>query len=178
MFKNKIIAILIILLVVISYLYFEREDKIITKVETKYDTITKVIDNTKPQSIRKIYIKITDTIDKNDTITKIIYKKKEVKKYRYKDTLKNGIITSTILADNIYKRDVKLKTFNKTTIITKERFKSQLYFGGSVILNNDKSVLNTSINGYYTHKNKWLLGAGVGYSYKQPNVTLTFAIKF
>ena len=87
-----------IFIIVLLYLYFSKPEivKTVTKTEVKYDTIKKIIDNTKPQSIKKVYIRIKDTIKESDTVTKVIYKDKEVNKYTYKDTLQNGVLESTI----------------------------------------------------------------------------------
>jgi hypothetical protein len=182
--KSKINIILIIVVGVLLWLYFYKEvvEKEVVKTVVKYDTIINTIDNTKPQQIKKVYIRITDTIKESDTITKIVYKDKEVNKYTYKDTLKNGVLTSIILADNIYKRDITLQTFNKTekTTITKTVFKSALYVGGMITSDLDKSLSNASMNVYYTHRNKFLLTGGLGYGIKtdKPTVNIGLAFKF
>lgn len=182
--KNKIIFALTIILCIVLWLYFAKEEvtNVVTKTVTKYDTITNVIDNTKPNEIKKITIRVTDTIKQNDTITKIIYRNKLVNKYHYVDTFENGIIESNILADTIYRRDVKLTTFNKTetTTIEKTIIKSSFYIGGMVNSNFDKSINNASINAYYTHKNKFLLTTGLGYGINtdKPNINIGIAFKF
>ena len=184
MIKNRIIFILSLVLCIVLWLYFAKEETIkeVTKTVTKYDTITNTIDNTKPQQIKEVTIKITDTIKESDTITKIVYKDKIVKKFQYKDTLSNGVLNSTILADNIYSRKIQLTTFNKET--TKETVKtvvkSSFYVGGMITSDLNKSIVNTSINTYYTHKNKFLLNAGLGYGIKtdKPTVNIGFAIRF
>jgi hypothetical protein len=182
--KNKLNIVLIISIGILLWLYFSKEvvEKEVIKTVIKYDTIINTIDNTKPQKIKKVYIRITDTIKESDTITKIVYKDKEVNKYTYRDTLKNGVLTSTILADNIYKRDITLQTFNKTetTTITKTVFKSTLYVGGMITSDLDKSLNNASINVYYTHRNKFLITGGLGYGIKtdKPTINIGAAIKF
>jgi len=181
---NRLNIILIVVIGILLWLYFSKEvvEKEVIKTEIKYDTIINTIDNTKPQKIKKVYIRLIDTIKESDTITKIVYKDKEVNQYKYKDSLENGIIESTILADNIYKRDVTLQTFNKTetTNITKTIFKSSLYFGGMITSDLDKSLNNASINVYYTHRNKFLLTGGLGYGMKtdKPTVNIGLAFKF
>ena len=177
---SKTNLILIITILVLAWLYFAKEDVISVKTVTKYDTITNTIDNTKPTQIKRIIIKTTDTIKENDTVTKIVYKDKEVKEYKYKDSLKNGVVNETIIADNIYKRDIKLTTFNETKTITKTVVKSALYLGGTITSDFDKSINNASLNAYYTHKNKFLITTGLGYGIKtdKPNVNVGIAIKF
>ena len=176
---KKINVILVVLLIILIYLLFNKEEpEVITKtetiIETKYDTI----DNTKPQQIKKVYVKIPDTIIKNDTITKVIYKDKEVLEYKYKDTLENGVLTSTILADNIYKRDISLETTD--TIINTETIrtinKSTLFVGGTITLDNNYKPLNQTLGLFYNRKNKWLGGVGLGYQNGSVNYNLTFAI--
>ena len=153
-----------IFLIVLIYLYFSKPEivKTVTKTKTKYDTITKIIDNTKPQSIKKVYIRVKDTIKQSDTVTKVIYKDKEVNKYTYRDTLENGVLESTIFADMIYKRNIKLTTFNKTTTTntTNTIIQSNLFFGTDVNFSN--YVHSFSLNLYYVHKDKWLAKIGIG----------------
>ncbi len=179
--KDKIIIALSIALAILLYLYLSKDEVIkeVTKTEIRIDTITKVIDNTKPTEIKRVVIRVPVEVIKTDTITKVIYKDKEVTRYKYIDSLTNGIIKSIILADNIYKRDVTLKTFNKT--ITTETIrtvvKSDLYFGGMITLGQNKSVLNKSLNVFYTHKGKWLITGGFGYS-DVPNISFGIALKF
>lgn len=151
----------------------------VIKTKIKYDTITQIVDNTKPQQIKtvkvKVPIEVPKIINNYDTITEIVYKEVQTNEYKYKDVLKNGIIEETILADNIYKRDVKLTTFDKT--IEKTVIKSNFYIGGTTTLNFDKSFSNASLGLFYSHKNKFLLGTSLGHNLKQPNVNLTLAIK-
>lgn len=182
--KDKIIIGLSIALAVVLWLYFAQEETIKEVEVTKivYKTITDTIDNTKPTKIDKIVIKTIDTIKESDTITKIVYKDLKVNKYVYKDSLKNGVIDATIVADNIYDRKVKLTTFNKETetTVTKTVVKSTLYFGVGVTTEFDRSINNASINAYYTHKNRFLLTGGLGYGVKSetPTVNLGVAFKF
>ena len=153
-----------IFIIVLLYLYFSKPEivKTVTKTEVKYDTIKKIIDNTKPQSIKKVYIRIKDTIQESDTVTKVVYKDKEVNKYTYKDTLQNGVLESTIFADMIYKRNIKLTTFNETTTTetTNTIIQSNLFLGTDVNFSN--YVHSLSLNLYYVHKDKWLAKIGIG----------------
>ena len=175
--KTTIILILSILLLIMSYLYFKKQPETV-KIVTSYDTITKIIDNTKPSVVRKIYIKVPKIVEKTtNSVSTIdtIYVNKEVQKYTYKDTLQNGVLESTILADNIYKRDIKLTTFNKNTTITKVQ--SSLYFG-SIVNVYDRSILNISSNAFYTHKNKWLITGGVGFNTINNKINYSIGVGF
>ena len=175
--KKHIIYIIAIALLL--YLYFSKPEivKSVTKTEIKYDTITKVVDNTKPQSIKKVYIRISDTIKQSDTITKVVFKDKLVNKYEYKDTLQNGVLESTIFADNIYKRNIKLTTFNKTTTTetTNTIVKSNLFIGTEFNFSN--YLHSGSINLYYVHKDNWLVKIGLG-SDGKPFYTVGVAFNF
>lgn len=156
------IAIIILLL-----LYFNKPEivKTETKTEIKYKTITKTIDNTKPTKIEKVFIQITDTIQVNDTIEKVVFKDLKVNKYTYVDSLANGVLESVILADKIYKRDITLKTFNKEekTTITNYIVKSNLWIGTNI--NFSKGFQSQSLRLYYQHKDKFIINAGVGLDY-------------
>lgn len=179
---KKIIIILSVALSVVLWLYFAKDGVETIKIVTTYDTITKIINNTKPTKIEKVYIKVVDTIYRTKTVnlvvTDTVYKDKEVKKYTYKDSLPNGELTSIIYADNIYRRDIKLKTFNKTEITTIKLYKSVFYFGGGIVSDFGKRVDNVYISGYYTHKNKFLIGLGYGYSITAQKPTLNFQLAF
>ena len=171
-----------IIIVILALLYFNKPEIVKTKTETKikYNTITKVIDNTKPTKIEKVFIKLTDTIILNDTIEKVVFKDKEVNKYTYVDSLSNGVLNSVILADKIYKRDVKLTTFDKETETTVTNYivKSNLWIGTN--LNINKSIESQSIKLYYQHKDKFIINGGIGYNYALNNTyySVGFAIKF
>lgn len=177
---KKTIIILVVLLLISVYLLFNKDKpEVITKTETIIENHYDTIYNTKPQQIKNVYIKIPVETIINDTITKIVYKDKEVNQYKYIDTLKNGIVKSTILADNIYKRDISLKTtdtiIKNETIIT--RNKSSLFIGGTITLDNNYKPLNPSLGLFYNRQNKWLAGVGLGYSESNINYNITLAIK-
>ena len=140
-----------------------------TKTITKYDTITKTIDNTKPTKIEKVYIKVTDTVRDIKTEQRIIYKEKEVSKYTYVDSLENGRIESTIIADTIYKRDVKLEVFNKTIqqTTTNTVVKSSVMLG--VDTNIMQGVQQSSLNLYFVNKDRYILKGGFGFDFKSNN---------
>jgi len=181
--KNKIIIALTLISLILAFFLFQKP-KVVVKTETIIDTIIKIkvdtIDNTKPTEIKKVVVKVP--ITKYDTIEKIVYKDIKTNRYTYKDTLDNGIVESIIFADNIYERNIKLKTFDKTVLIkTKEVLvRNDMYLGGTITLSENKSVLNSSINIFYTHKGRFLLGTGIGYdtTTKKPFLPITIAFNF
>ena len=188
--KNKIIIGMGIVIAILLYLYFSKPTVIGTVTETiiEHDTIIKIVDNTKPQTIKKVFIKVPVPVTVYDTVnntiikTDTIFKDKEVTKYVYKDTLKNGILTSTILADMIYKRSIELKTLNTTTTTTMTNTiaQSMFMFGPNGTLSFTGEFKSASINAYYIHKDKWLVNGGVGYEInaKEPTVNFGTAFKF
>ncbi len=180
--KTRNILTFVILLLLAFYIGFKsnKVEVIKTNTITKIDTITKVVDNTKPTKIEKVFIKVPDTITvtKNDTVKvdRVVFKDKEVNKYTYVDTVKNGRLEATILADTIYKRDIKLTTFNKET--TKDNFiiPSNIMMGLDTNIN--KGIHQTSLNLYYIHKDKWLLKGGFGYDLVNQNHFYSFGVAF
>tara|TARA_R110000803_G_scaffold63443_5_gene124145 strand:- start:8667 stop:9203 length:537 start_codon:yes stop_codon:yes gene_type:complete len=171
-----------LIIIILALLYFNKPE--IVKTKTVTNTIIKkvidTVDNTKPTKIEKVFIKIVDTIRTNDTIEKVVYKDRLVNKYTYIDTLKNGVLESVILADKIYKRDVKLTTFDKETTTTTTNYivKSNLWIGTD--LNINKSIQSQSLKLYYQHKDKFILSGGIGYNYafKSTYYSVGLAIKF
>jgi len=184
--KNQVIFVLSVLLFILVSLHLNKDEvvKEVIKTVVKYDTITNVVDNTKPTKIviKEIKVPITkyDTI--TDTVIDTIYKDKKVKEYTYTNTFENGRLKSVILADHIYNRDIEFTSFNKesTTNTTTTIVQSNLFVGMTTSLNLDKTVDNAVISGYYVRKNKWLINAGLGYSVtsNKPIVSMGFALKF
>lgn len=182
--KTRNIIILFVLLALAFYIGFKsnKVEVVKTKTETvtKYDTITKIVDNTKPTKIEKVYIKVPEIV--HDTIklskTDTIYKNKEVSKYTYIDTLSNGRLTSTILADTIYKRNIKLETFNKETINTTTNTVIQSNIMIGIDTNINRGIQQSSLNMYYIHKDKWLLKGGLGFDFANQNHFYSFGVAF
>lgn len=180
--NNKLVLGLAIALAIMLWLFFMKPDIVKEVVTTvvKYDTITKTVDNTKPTEIKKVTIRLTDTIFVNDTIRKVVFKDKIVSQYKYKDSLENGVVEATILADTIYKRDIKLTVFNKTTTteIVRTVVQSKFYVGSNMQFDKANGMTFASANLYYTHKNKWMVGAGYGYNFQfeKPQFSITLAI--
>lgn len=180
--KTRNIITFIILLLLSFYIGFKsnKVEVVKTKTVTKIDSITNAIDNTKPTKIEKVFIKVSDTIKvtKKDTIKvdRVVFRDKELNKYTYIDTFKNGRLEATILADTIYKRDIKLTTFNKETKTDNFIIPSNIMLG--VDTNINKGIQQTSLNLYYIHKDKWLLKGGLGYDLVNQNSFYSFGIAF
>ena len=176
--KNIIIIILSIIIVIF---YFNREDpstivKTKTNTITKIDTIIKVIDNTKPHSIKKVYINVPVIPEKTEPITITpttpIYEDKEVNEYVYKDEIPNGLLTSIIRADNIYDRSISLETYDKTTSTTIENtIVIRQFFYGVNVNTIGRQINDVSFNIHFVNKDKYMLSAGVGYTPIMNNIT-------
>jgi hypothetical protein len=178
---SKVNIVLLIICLILAYYVFnaDKNIKTVTKTEVKYDTITKVIDNTKPNKIEKVFITLKDTVKVNDTVTKVLFKEKKVNKYTYIDTLDNGRLESTILADTIYKRDIKLSAFNKesTKTITNTIYRNNIFLGGETKMYN-KEFLDASVNLYLeTNKMLYKIGYGINFIDKNRFVNLGIAFK-
>ena len=184
--KTRNIILILVLLVISFYIGFKsnKVEVIKTKTETitKYDTVKEIVDNTRPTKIEKVYIKVPKVI--HDTVNQIVldtvFKDKEVKKYTYVDTLKNGRLEATILADNIYKRSIKLETFNKKTETTTTNtiVKNSIMLG--VDTNINSGIQQTSLNLYFIKGDSFLIKGGFGYDFSNLNhfYSIGFAYKF
>lgn len=161
----KIKIALSVVIVILLWLVLSKDEIVKTVTKTTIEFIPEVsqITISKPKEIKLIKIKVPVTVE--STVTDTTWMDKEVKEYSYLDSLPNGIIRSKIIADNIYKRSVELETFTKT--ITKETTNTIvqnsifLNFGANRYVNKDLRDINISVD--FTKKNKWRLGAVVGY---------------
>ena len=176
---TKIIVILGLVLAIVFLLTKEETAKIETVTKTEFIQVSDSKIDTKPITIKPITIKVPVKVP-GETITDTIYKDVETQKYVFRDTLKNGIIESTIISDMIHKRDVKLTTFDKETTVetTKTIAQSRMFIGVTFPLSTNNHIENSSLNVYYNVKNKVLLGAGVGYNatINKPYASVTLAI--
>ena len=183
MFKDKTQIIIILGLILVIAFLLTRDEVVKTETITNIKYLPKIEEkeDTKPISIEPTIVKIPIKVP-NDTIRDTIYKDVKTKKYTFKDTLPNGIVEATILSDKIYKRDIKLKTFDKhtTTKITNTIVQSNLFLGANVSTFNKTEISQASLNLYYVHKDKFIIGAGLGNDFrsKQPITNFTLAIKF
>lgn len=183
--KNLINVILLIAVILLSFYIGFRSNKVEvvktkTEIVTRYDTITNVIDNTKPTQIKKVYITVNDTVRTHDTINKVVFKDKQVNEYTYIDSLENGRLESVILADTIYKRSIKLDTYDKKTETTTTNtiVKNSVMIG--IDTNIHSGIQQSSLNLYFINKDKWLVKGGLGYDFSSQNAfySVGFAIKF
>ena len=180
--KNKIIIALSISTLVLIWLVFSKDEVIESVTTTKIEYIPRVseLPNTKPAEVRLIKIKVPTTVNTVEKVTDTIWKDKEVKEYSYVDSLPNGVITSTIIADNIYNRSVKLKTLDKVvtskTVNTIVKDALFLEFGANQYV--DRSVRDVNLSIDFTRKNKWRIGVTGGYDFmiKDAFVGLKFGI--
>ena len=163
-FKTKIIIISVLINLVLVYFLTQRKEvvKIKTVTKTKIIPVTKSAIDTKPFKVEPKTITILNQVTKTDTI----YKNVETQKYTFKDTLSNGIIESIILSDKIYKRDVKLTTFDKHTTkeVTNTIVQSKLFLGGELSTDTNYRLFNAEVKLIFNNKNKYLLSAGIGYN--------------
>lgn len=172
--KNKIIIALSVAVAVLIYIAFNKEEVVETLTTTKIEYIpeTSTIIDLPPVSITPTTIKVPVPVEvtKDSIVRDTVYMDIEAKKYTYKDSLPNGVITSNIIADNIYRRDVQLETFQKkvTTKTTNTIVQSSLFL--NVGINryiNTKTIRDVNVGIDYTMKNKWRAGLTGGYDFIQ-----------
>lgn len=165
--KNKIIIILSIAVAVLIYFVFNKSEviKTVTKTHIEYIPETSKVINTSPISIKLLRIKVP--VIRDSIIKDTMYLDRNVKKYSYIDSLKNGTIKSSIIADNIYSRSVELETFKEKVTITdtKTIVKSMLFLDVGANRYIDKSLRDLNIGINYTIKDKWRIGIAGGYDF-------------
>lgn len=122
------------------------------KVITIYDTIRKTITKNVNQPLRKNEI-LKEVVESKDTFN-----------------LSNAKVFSTILAEGkVLKHDLKVITNDSiiTKLIERETFtennKNTLFLNVSPLLNFNSSLIGAEASIDYTIKNKFRIGAGVGY---------------
>jgi hypothetical protein len=165
--KNKIIVALSIIIAILTYITFDRDDIIKSVTRTKIEFIPEVSRIVEAKPISVVFKKIKVPIIRDSISKDTVWMEKNVKKYSYIDSLKNGIIKSDIIADHIYSRNVELKTFQKK--ITKETtntiVKSMLFLDVGVNKYTDKTFRDVNIGVNYTRKDKWRVGVTAGYDF-------------
>ena len=171
-FFNNIQTLLIVVLVII--IIFLRscsggrgsvEPKIITKIETKYDTIQTIKETYVPKWKTKIVTEI-DTFQAAIDTTAIL--RDYSAKYYYSDTLQidtvgYAIINDTITQNTILARDIRTNILIPTTTITKEIYlnKREFYWGLGLQGRTDQlNYLGGEL--LYRNKNKQAYGFGIG----------------
>ncbi len=163
--KNIIAAVLFAITFIIAWLAFDKDEVVrtITKTKIEYVKQSSALENTKPVSIEIRTIKVP--VVRDSIVRDTVYLDKKVKLYTYVDSLPNGIITSKITADNIYKRDIKLETTKEivTTETTNTIVRSVIFLDLGVNKHVVGGVKDINIGVNYTRKDKWRLGITGGY---------------
>lgn len=173
---QKGINILFFIVVIFFSLYFYLkgdEVKVIEKTRIEYIPEVSKLPNTKPRKVELKTIKVPVVVP-GATVTDTVYKDKEVKKYTYIDSLKNGVVTSTIISDHIYDRSVELKTSTKK--ITEYVVPNSLFINleSSHFFTGGMNDLEVSVD--YTFKNKFRIGYSQGYNFVIKEPTYGFKI--
>jgi hypothetical protein len=150
-------------------------EKVVTKVETRYDTLTVEKKVYVPKYTTRIETKtITDTIVLKSKIDTLEILKDYYSKYVYKDTLKLdslGYITivDTITQNKIFSRNFDSQVLIPTTTITNEIYLNKPKFFGGVSLGGNKSQINF-LSGDLLYKSKrdnvYGLGLGVNQNFQ------------
>lgn len=169
--KIKPIWLLVILLVIIILLQRScksappaSQPEVITKIETKYDTIVDSFPVYIPKWKTKVIYKI-DTLEKVDTALVL---GDYFSKYYYSDTLQKDsltlIINDTINQNKIFSREVNYKLKYPTVTITKEIYpkKRQLYLGGNLV-GNKEGIYYLGPGLIYKDKQDKIYNLGVGF---------------
>ena len=184
--KSKIIIALGIALAIALFFLFQKPKVVVeTVTTTKIEQIPHEVSLPKlqPKEVTLKTIKVPMYL--KDSVTKrvvdTIYKEVETKKHSYTKKFDKGVLNSTIYADSVYQYDVDFKFYEeKRMISTKETIvRNDVYLGSTITLNPNKSVLNQSVNVFYSHRGKFMIGTGLGYdnNTKQIFLPITFAIK-
>lgn len=143
------------------------EPTVITKVETKYDTIRKEVSVYVPKYVTKLEY-IRDTIIEKTPVDTVAILKDYFATYVYRDEQKldslNLTIIDSISQNKIFARTITYDLIYPTTTITKEIYLNnrELYWG--LNLNGSSSQLNYFGGGLlYKTKKKQIYGLGIGF---------------
>jgi len=140
------------------------EDKIITKVEVKWDTIKKEVPKYIPKLISKTEIDIDTFSTPIDTavILKDYYSINYFEDYQEFDSL-TLTIKDSISQNRIYTRSLEYKIAYPTKTITKEIYKNKReFFTGLGIAGNREQIQYFGGELLYKNKKRQIFGAGVG----------------
>ena len=172
-FKNLQALVIVVLVIVILLMRSCNgnstpvEPTVITKIETKYDTIKKEVPVYIPKYIAKVEY-IRDTILEKEPVDTLAILKDYFATYVYKDEQKldslNLTIIDSISQNKIFARTISYDLIYPTTTITKEIYLNnrELYWG--LNLNGTSSQLNYFGGGLlYKTKKKQIYGLGIGF---------------
>ena len=184
LFKNVGTKLQNLIIIVLCILLFLRTcgggetiptERVVTKIETRYDTLTVEKKVYVPKYKTRIETKtITDTIVLKSKIDTLEILKDYYSKYVYKDTLKLdslGYITivDTITQNKIFSRNFDSQVLIPTTTITNEIYLNRAKFFGGVSLGGNKNQINF-LSGDLLYKSKrdnvYGLGLGVNQNFQ------------
>ena len=187
-FKNLIILVLIIVIIFLRQCSGDggeitpSEPTIITKVETKYDTITKEVTKYVPKIVTKIKTEI-DTIRLTQKIDTVAILEDYFAKYVYEDFQQldslNLTIRDTISQNKILSRKIFYDLIYPTTTVTETKYINQREFYVGFGLNGTSTQFNY-IGGsiLYRTRKKQMFGIGLGLNDQfQPIISTQFLWK-
>ena len=187
-FKNLIILVLIIVIIFLRQCSGDggeitpSEPTIITKVETKYDTITKEVTKYVPKIITKIKTEI-DTIRLTQKIDTVAILEDYFAKYVYEDFQQldslNLTIRDTISQNKILSRKIFYDLIYPTTTVTETKYINQREFYVGFGLNGTSKQFNY-VGGsiLYRTRKKQMFGLGLGLNDQfQPIISTQFLWK-
>jgi hypothetical protein len=187
-FKNLIILVLIIVIIFLRQCSGDggeitpSEPTIITKVETKYDTITKEVTKYVPKIVTRIKTEI-DTITLTQKIDTIAILEDYFAKYVYEDFQQldslNLTIRDTISQNKILSRKIFYDLIYPTTTVTETKYINQREFYVGFGLNGTSKQFNY-IGGsiLYRTRKKQMFGLGIGLNDQfQPIISTQFLWK-
>jgi len=144
-------------------------EKVITKVEVRYDTV---------EVEKRVFVPKVKTVIRTNTITDTVFKKYKIdtlailkdyySKYVYQDTLKLDslgyvVIMDTITQNKIFSRRFDSQILIPTTTITNDIYLNQSKFFGGVSIGGNKSQINfLSGDLLYKSKKDNVYGLGIG----------------
>jgi hypothetical protein len=144
-------------------------EKVITKVEVRYDTL---------EVEKRVFVPKVKTVIRTNTITDTVFKKYKIdtlailkdyySKYVYQDTLKLDslgyvVIMDTITQNKIFSRRFDSQILIPTTTITNDIYLNQSKFFGGVSIGGNKSQINfLSGDLLYKSKKDNVYGLGIG----------------
>ena len=144
-------------------------EKVITKVEVRYDTL---------EVEKRVFVPKVKTVIRTNTITDTVFKKYKIdtlailkdyySKYVYQDTLKLDslgyvVIMDTITQNKIFSRRFDSQILIPTTTITNDIYLNQSKFFGGVSIDGNKSQINFfSGDLLYKSKKDNVYGLGIG----------------
>lgn len=188
-FKNLIILVLIIVIIFLRQCSgtggvdnTPSEPTIITKVETKYDTITKEVTKYVPKIVTRIKTEI-DTIRLTQKIDTLSILEDYFAKYVYEDFQQldslNLTIRDTISQNKILSRKIFYDLIYPTTTVTETKYINQREFYVGFGLNGTSKQFNY-IGGsiLYRTRKKQMFGLGIGLNDQfQPIISTQFLWK-